>query len=105
MRLSAAHFGMDRRDYLVANARDVTASKLTRLEHAAILERASIGIAFTRDRSFVQANPYFERMFGWEIGALKGQPGSVVWSTDADSAETGRLAGPLLAAGQSFEIE
>ena len=104
-RVSAAHFVMDDRDYIVINGRDVTLSERTRLEHAAILERASIGIAFTRDRRFVQANPYFERMFGWEIGALKGQPGSVVWSTEADYAEITRLAGPLLAAGQPFEIE
>lgn len=105
MQISAAHFVLDERDYLVVNGRDVTLSERTRLEHAAILERASIGIAFTRDRRFVQANPYFERMFGWEIGALKGQPGSVVWSTEADYAEIAQLAGPLLAAGQPFEIE
>ena len=105
MQISAAHFVLDDRDYIVVNGRDVTLSERTRLEHAAILERASIGIAFTRDRRFVQANPYFERMFGWEIGALKGQPGSVVWSTDADYAEISRLAGPLLAAGHPFEIE
>jgi PAS domain S-box-containing protein len=105
VQVSAAHFVMDDRDYIVVNGRDVTLSERTRLEHAAILERASIGIAFTRDRSFVQANPYFERMFGWDIGALKGQPGSVVWSTEADYAEIGRLAGPLLAAGKPFEIE
>ena len=105
MRMSAAHFVMDRRDYLVVNARDVTASERTRLEHAAILERASIGIAFTRDRYFVQANPFFERMFGWETGALAGQPGAVVWSNATDYAEIGRLAGPLLAAGLPFETE
>ncbi|HKX44541.1 MAG TPA: PAS domain S-box protein, partial [Burkholderiaceae bacterium] len=105
MQVSAAHFVLDDRDYIVVNGRDVTQSERTRLEHAAILERASIGIAFTRDRRFVQANPYFERMFGWEVGALKDQPGSVVWSTEADYAEIGRLAGPLLSAGKSFETE
>ena len=105
MQISAAHFVLDDRDYVVVNGRDVTQSERTRLEHAAILERASIGIAFTRDRRFVQANPYFERMFGWEVGTLKDQPGSVVWSTEADYAEIGRLAGPLLAAGKPFETE
>jgi PAS domain S-box-containing protein len=105
VQVSAAHFVMDERDYIVVNGRDVTQSERTRLEHAAILERASIGIAFTRDRLFVQANPYFERMFGWDVGALKGLPGAVVWATEADYAEIGRLAGPLLAAGKSFDIE
>jgi PAS domain S-box-containing protein len=105
MRLSAARFQMDRRDYLVLNARDVTEAERTRLEHEAILERASIGIAFTRDRRFVQANPCFESMFGYGRGELSGQPGSVVWASDADYAEVGRLATPLLSAGQMFDIE
>ena len=105
MLLAGARFLMDQREYLVVNARDVTETERTRLEHAAILERASIGIAFTRDRVFVQANPYFERMFGWPDGGLRDQPGSVVWPTETDYAEIGRLAGPLLAAGQPFEVE
>ncbi|MEO8806249.1 MAG: PAS domain S-box protein [Burkholderiaceae bacterium] len=105
MMLAAARFVMDHREYLVVNARDVTATERTRLEHAAILERASIGIAFTRDRVFVQANPYFERMFGWPEGGLRGQAGSVVWPDESEYNEYGRQAGPLLSTGQSFEVE
>jgi PAS domain S-box-containing protein len=105
MLLSAARFAMDQRDYVVINARDITETERTRLEHAAILERASIGIAFTRDRRFIQANPRFEAMFGWPLGGLAGQPGSVVWASEADYAEVSRLAGPLLSSGQEFEIE
>jgi len=105
MRLAAGRFVMDRRDYLVVNARDVTESERTRLEHAAILERASIGIAFTRDGRFVQANPFFERMFGWAPGGLVDQPDSVVWADDDDYAQVGELAAPLLSAGQPFEVE
>ncbi len=105
MLLAGARFVMDQREYLVVNARDVTETERTRLEHAAILERASIGIAFTRDQRFVQANPYFERMFGWDAGALRDQPGSAVWPSDAEYAEIGSQAEPLLAVGQPFEIE
>jgi PAS domain S-box-containing protein len=105
MLLAAGRFVMDRRDYLVVNARDVTESERTRLQHTAILERASIGIAFTREGLFVQANPYFERMFGWEPGTLLGQSGSVVWSTEDDYREMGELSGPLLEAGKPFEAE
>ena len=105
LRMSAARFEMDGRDYLVINARDVTEGERTRLEHAAILERASIGIAFTRDRRFVQANPRFEAMFGWGLGELANKPGSVVWASEADYAEVGQLATPLLSRGQQFEIE
>ncbi|MEO5882254.1 MAG: PAS domain S-box protein [Caldimonas sp.] len=103
--ISAARFTMDRRDYVVVNARDVTVSEQTRLEHAAIFEHASIGIALTRGRRFVHANPRFEAIFGWPAGELSGQPGSVVWVDDADYAEISRLAGPLLAAGHPFENE
>ena len=105
VQISAAAVTMDRRDYVVVNARDVTATEQTRLEHAAIFERASIGIALTRDRRFVQVNPRFEAIFGWPAGELRDQPGSVVWIDEAEYAEIGQLAGPLLAAGQPFEIE
>ncbi len=103
--VSAGRFEMDQRDYLVLNTRDVTESERTRLRHIAILERASIGIAFTRDGRFVQANPYFERMFGWAAGSLVDQPGSVVWPNADDHREIGELAGPMLSAGRPFEIE
>jgi PAS domain S-box-containing protein len=103
--ISAARFTMDGRAYMVVNARDVTASERTRLEHAAMFERASIGIALTRDRRFVQANPRFEALFGWPSGTLTGESGAVVWLDDDDYAEIGRQAGPLLSAGKPFDIE
>jgi PAS domain S-box-containing protein len=103
--MSAGRFTMDGRDYLVVNGRDVTEIQRTRLEHEAILKNASIGIALTRDRHFLQANPRFERMFGWASGALLGKPGAVVWASEADYAEVGRIAGPLLAEGKPVELE
>lgn len=105
MLLAAGRFVMDGRDYLVVNARDVTESERTRMQHTAILERASIGIAFTRDRRFQQANTCFERMFGWEPGGLLDQPGAAVWASEADHRAIEQLAEPLLAAGQPFEVE
>ena len=105
MLVSAARFVMDRRDYVVINARDVTDSERSRLEREAILENASIGIAVTRDRQFVLANAAFEQIFGWLPGALLGQPGRVVWTSDEDYADVGRLAGPVLSSGQLYETE
>ncbi len=117
MLLAAGRFMMDQRDYLVVNAHDVTETERTRLQHAAILERASIGIASTRDGRFVQANPYFERMFGWELGSLPGQPITRIWvsgneaeggagEAQADEAAgIGELGAPMLATGRPFEIE
>jgi PAS domain S-box-containing protein len=105
MLVSAARVEMDGRDHIVINARDVTGSERTRLEHQAILQNASIGIAFTRGQRFVQANPHFERMLGWPAGTLAGTPASAVWPSAQDWAEVGRLAAPLLAAGKPVEVE
>ena len=105
LRMSAALLTFDAIDYVVTVARDVSAAEQSRLEREAILNNASIGIGFTRDRRFVLANPYFERMFGWPTGSLAGQPGSVVWPSEEEYAEIGRIASPLLAKGQPFETE
>ncbi len=105
MLVSGARFAMDRRDYLVINARDVSASERDRLEREAILQNASIGIAVTREQRFVLANPRFEQMYGWPSGALAGQSGRVVWDNDEDYRRIGATLGPLLARGESAEIE
>ena len=68
MRVSGARFAMDRREYLVINARDVTDAERERLQREAILQNASIGIAVTRNQRFVLANPRFEQMYGWPSG-------------------------------------
>jgi PAS domain S-box-containing protein len=103
--VSAARFVMDGRDYLVINARDVTEAERTRKELQAILQNASIGIAFTRDRRFVQANACCEQMFGWPPGGLVGQPGSAVWPSQQEYEAIGREIGPALAVGQQVETE
>jgi PAS domain S-box-containing protein len=103
--LSAARFEMDGRDYLVLNGRDVSDVDRTRKEYEAILQNASIGIAFTRDRRFIQANARCEQMFGWPRGGLIGQPGQAVWPSAEDYDAMGREIGPLLSAGQQVETE
>ena len=105
MLVSAARFVMDRRDYMVINARDLSQSERARLEREAILNNASIGIAVTRDKQFVLANPHFERIYGWPAGALVGQAGRVAWPSDAVYEEIGHLAGEALARGEPVEFE
>jgi PAS domain S-box-containing protein len=79
LRVSAARFAMDRRDYVVLNARDISESEHARMERETILTHASIGIAVTRQRHFVLANPHFERIFGSAPGALIGRSLDAVW--------------------------
>jgi PAS domain S-box-containing protein len=105
MRVSGARFVMDRREYVVINARDVTASERNRLEREAILETASIGIAVTRDRRFVLANAWFEHICGWSRGEIVGQPGRVVWPSDEDYERLGADIGPRLARGEAVEFD
>jgi PAS domain S-box-containing protein len=105
MLLSAARFSMDGRDYLIINARDITAAEQARLEREAILENALVGIALTRDQHFMMVNPRFEQMLGWPPGLLVGRHASEVWPTLADHEEVGQLIGPRLAHGEQIEIE
>jgi len=105
MLLSAARFEMDGRQYLIINARDVTAVEQARLEREAILENALVGIALTRDQHFMMVNPRFEQMLGWPAGLLTGQHASVVWPSPADHEEVGQVVGARLARGEQIEIE
>ena len=105
MLVSGARFVMDRRDYLVINARDMSAAERARLEREAILDNASIGIAMTRDQRFTMVNPAFEAMFGWPDGSIVGQPGQLVWPDAEAYADIGRRVGPVLARGEQVEIE
>jgi PAS domain S-box-containing protein len=105
LELSAAVFEQDGVKYLVAVVRDVSARDRRALQYEAILDNAMVGIAFTRDRVFQHANPRFEEMFGWPVGAIAGQPGRVVWASDEAYAEIGRAAGPLLMSADVFEGE
>ncbi|HEX6706584.1 MAG TPA: ATP-binding protein [Albitalea sp.] len=105
LQVSATVFEHAGTRYMVAVFRDVDARDRRRLQFEAILDNAVVGIAFTRDRVFQHANPRFEEMFGWPVGAIAGQPGRVVWASDEAYAEIGRLAGPLLVACDVFEGE
>jgi PAS domain S-box-containing protein len=103
--VSAARFVMERRDYMVVNARDVSERERERMEREAILAHASIGIAVTRAGRFVLVNRHFETMYGWGAGEMLGQLGSVVWANAADHAALGAEIGPPLGRGEAVEIE
>ena len=105
MRVSGARFAMDRREYLVINARDVTANERNRLEREAILHTAAIGIAVTRDCLFVLANPYFEQLFNWPHDGLTGQHGSVAWPLGDAYERLGSIIGPRLGRGEQVEFD
>lgn len=103
--LSAARFYVDGANYAVINARDVTHAERVRLQYDAMSRNASIGIAMSLNRTIVQANPCFERMFGWPEGGMSGQPGAVIWRDAAEYEEVGRSFGSDLSRGMRIDIE
>jgi diguanylate cyclase (GGDEF)-like protein/PAS domain S-box-containing protein len=80
-------------------------TRAAHLEYEAVLANASVGIAFTRDRRFFLCNPKFAEMFGWKPDELIGQEGAVVYPSRESYDELGRVAVPVLSAGQRLEVE
>jgi len=105
MRVSASVMRLGEGDAIVLTARDITDDERTRQEYAAVLQHASIGIAFARERRIVSANPHFEQMFGWPPGSTVGQGPEVVGATDEQCIELERLFSLRAAIGQPQVIE
>ncbi|MBI4985484.1 MAG: EAL domain-containing protein [Rhodocyclales bacterium] len=75
------------------------------VEFQAILENATIGIMFSRNRAVVQANPLCAQMFGYRYDEFIGLSGVELYPTPEDYAAAGRAGGPILSAGQAYEAE
>ena len=103
--LSAARFVMDRREYMVINARDISQRERQRLEREAILNNASIGIAVTRKRQLVLANRHLERIYGWASGELLGRSSALLWTDSADDDELDAQSRQAPAGDAPVELE
>jgi diguanylate cyclase (GGDEF)-like protein/PAS domain S-box-containing protein len=77
----------------------------TQLEFEAILANATLGIAFTRERSFFLCNPKFAEMLGYGPDELIGQPGEVVYASVESYHALGRIAVPILSTGRQLDLE
>jgi diguanylate cyclase (GGDEF)-like protein/PAS domain S-box-containing protein len=75
------------------------------LELSAILENATVGILFTRNRKVVRCNPLCAEMFGYSMTEFTGLAGIDLYPSAEDYAAIGGEAGPTLAAGDSFMVE
>ena len=69
----ASRFTQDGKSYLVVNARDSSESQRVQLEREAILDNASVGIAFARRGVFEMTNRHFDAIYGWPAGELVGR--------------------------------
>jgi diguanylate cyclase (GGDEF)-like protein/PAS domain S-box-containing protein len=75
------------------------------LEYQAILDNALLGIAFTRNRTFLHCNRRFSEMYGWTSDELVGQPTYLLYPSQEAFDELSRIATPILGSGGKLDTE
>ena len=105
MQVSGARLDLDGAPHLVLLTRDITAQEQERLESAAILENASVGIVLTRHGRLQRVNPAFERMLGWPPGSVAGRPVESMWPDPAEPAAVAAQVGEVLRRDGRFDVE
>ncbi len=74
-------------------------------EQELILDNASVGIAFVRGRAIQRCNRFLEDMVGAGPGELAGQSSAVLFASQADWEEAGRLAYASTLPGDTHDSE
>ena len=77
----------------------------TLLELQAILENATVGILFSRNRLLVQANPRCAQMFGYAPGELVGRSTALLHPSDDAFERFTADAFPVIERGGTYEAE
>ena len=75
------------------------------LELQAILDNATVGILFTRNRILVRCNALCAEMFRYPLSEFLGLPGRAIYPSDEVYEQLGEEIGPILASGQSYRGE
>ena len=75
------------------------------LEYQAILDNASLGITFTRNRIFRHCNERFAEMFGRPIEELIGKSAEIVYPSQEAFEAMRHIAKPVLSAGRRLDVE
>ncbi len=86
-------------------ARTEQTLRKTLREMEAIMQNASVGMVFTRDRRITRYNPKFAEMYGYVGDAIVGTPARVLYRSDEEYDALGRIAAPLLSQGKPFQTE
>jgi diguanylate cyclase (GGDEF)-like protein/PAS domain S-box-containing protein len=74
-------------------------------EQALILDNATIGITFLRERAFQRCNRRMEEMFGYGAGELIGRSTELIHSSRDTFEEVGRIGYETLMRGETFTDE
>lgn len=75
------------------------------LEQQAILDNATVGILFSRNRQLVSSNALCAEMFGYTPDELIGLPAVAIYPSVEMYQDLGRAAAPVLSAGKAFHTE
>jgi diguanylate cyclase (GGDEF)-like protein/PAS domain S-box-containing protein len=75
------------------------------LEYRAIMDNASLGIAFTRDCVVLHCNARFGEMFGWPVAELSGQSLALIYPSETVFSETRDRIRSMLTRGQRLDVE
>src|SRR6185295_6869985 len=74
-------------------------------EQDLILGNAAVGIAFVRSREIQRCNRFLEEMVGAAPGGLIGRNSSVLFDSEEDWREAGRLTYSSTAPGETHDLE
>ena len=80
--------------------RNDEASRTLLAEQQALFNNSLVGLAMTRERTFIRVNDEFSRLYGIERGALEGHTTRVIYSDDQSWLAAVERAEAGLAAGQ-----
>ncbi|WP_308922470.1 EAL domain-containing protein [Janthinobacterium sp. J1-1] len=84
---------------------DVSASRQTQMEVAAIMTNASVSILFTKNRLITRYNLGFAEMFGYKGDEALGLPGRALYLSQDAYDRLGAAAFPFLSVGKPFQTE
>jgi diguanylate cyclase (GGDEF)-like protein/PAS domain S-box-containing protein len=84
---------------------DVTDTRQTLMEVAAIMTNASMSILFTKNRIITRYNSGFAEMFRYDASSGLGLPGRALYTSQESYERLGAEAFPFLSIGKPFQTE